>query len=234
VTERLARSGLWVERSSLISVRPLIESGHYLGKVRSRGRFAYALVSGDPWEFVGAAVFGQPARETVAVSLWKDTDPAFAMAATLELTRFYTIDGLLPNTGTWFLSRAVRLLRQDAPGIEMLVAFSDEDAGHHGGLYQAASWRYTGTSQSDHYHYEDKDGNRVAKQTPWKNALRQRQADPVKYAGERPVDGERRVAVANGWTKVKDRPKHRYVLPLTHRARKRLKLAEVGYPKPDE
>ncbi len=236
---------LRVERSTLAKVRPLIEGGHYLGKVHNRGRFAFALMDGQ--KLVGAALFGQPARETVSVSLWKcenDEDRKHAAAATLELTRFYTIakEELPHNAGTWFLARAVRMLRQgDSPGkrdlfgkvptsdIEMLVAFSDPAAKHHGGLYQAAGWLYTGASATDHYHYEDKDGNRVAKQTPWyyakRNGLR---------PGERPADGERRVADEKGWTKVKDQPKHRYVKPLTRDAEQslRLKLPVLSYPKP--
>ncbi|SRR6266568_1354127 len=221
-------TGLSAGCSSLVRVRPLIESGHYLGKVHNRGRCAIELLRGD--EVVGAALFGQPARETVAVSLWKcddDEDRKSAVAATLELTRFYTIDGLHPNAGTWFLSRAVRMLPS---GTEMLIAFSDEDAGHHGGLYQAASWLYTGTSASDHYHYVDGQGGRVAKQTPWRYAQRQRLADPS--ITERPADGERRIAAERGWTKVKDKPKHRYVLPLTRKARASLKLKVLEYPKP--
>ena len=229
--------GLSVECSTLAQVRPLIEDGHYLGKVHNRGRVAFALVSPEG-ELIGAALFGQPSRETIAVSLWKcenEEDRKFAVLASMELTRFYTLDGLHPDAGTWFLGRAVKELRGGcppcSPNTEMLVAYSDPIAQHHGGLYQAASWLYTGQSGSDHYHYEDAQGARVSKQTPWQYAKKERLAGTAP-AGERPADGERRVAKDRGWVKVKDLPKYRYVKPLTRRARRGLALSVLDYPKP--
>lgn len=214
-------SGLRVECSSLSHVRPFIESGHYLGRV-NQGRVAVALYDG--LDIIGAALFGQPAREGVAVALWTDVPPGFAAAATIELTRFYTVDELHANAGTWFLARAVRLLPAQ---YQMVVAFSDPSAGHHGGLYQAGNWCYLGASTATPYEYRDQFGNRVAKQTPWKQAQRE-----GLRTGETPAEGERRYAAEHGWTRVNKLPKYRYALPRTRFARRQLRPPVLPYPKP--
>jgi len=197
----------------------LLASGHYLRHLRKSGT-QIGLVG--PAGLVGVAVFGQPSREGVVRALW-DQDQG-TLRNTVELLRFYTVDGIEEWAGTWFLSRAIRLL---PPTIEMIVAFSDPQYGHHGGLYQAASWIYTGTTTNTPYHYEDPDGNRIGKQTPWKQARRE-----GLLPGERAVDGERRYARERQWRRVVDQPKHRYVYPRSRRARRLLRHPVRPYPKP--
>lgn len=209
-------------------VRRFVEAHHYLRSVGSRAEHVFAVYSlGEffgPDALLGAAMFARPGREFVARSLWAEGD----FGNTVELARFYTVDDPPRNLGSWLLSRSVHML---PPELEMVVAFSDPFAHHHGGLYQAASWLYTGTDDADNYHYVDAEGRRVAKQTPWRIAQRQRQSGL--FVGERPVDGERRVCAERGWVKVRDLAKHRYVKPRTKRARHALCKPCLPYPKPD-
>lgn len=44
------------------------------------------------------------------------------------------------------LSVACRLLKRTNPGIRLIVSFADPTRDHHGGVYQAANWVYTGMS----------------------------------------------------------------------------------------
>lgn len=44
------------------------------------------------------------------------------------------------------LAIAIKFLRQKAPGLRLAVSFADPEQGHHGGIYQATNWIYTGTS----------------------------------------------------------------------------------------
>jgi hypothetical protein len=44
------------------------------------------------------------------------------------------------------LSIAIRFLKLKAPGLRLAVSFADPEQGHHGGVYQATNWIYTGTS----------------------------------------------------------------------------------------
>lgn len=219
-TEKM--TNLTVCAVSYQAARQLVESRHYLGQMRKSGVQIGLWQNG---ELVGVAVFGQPSREGVAKALWDIGD----LYNTTELLRFYTNDGVEPWLGTWFLSRAVKQL---PPWMQMIVAFSDPVYGHHGGLYQAASWLYTGQTTNTPYHYEDADGNRVGKSTPWKQARRERLAG-LAPADERPADGERRVAAARGWRRVPDLPKHRYVYARTRKARRMLRFSVLPYPKPD-
>jgi hypothetical protein len=210
---------------------PLLR-GHYLQSSRGRTSFWRGLyLPGAPGAvtfdgLIGVAGFGQPAREGVARALWKDTDP---LPLTYELQRFYIAPGDHPeNLGSWFLSRAVKALPCE---VAMVVSFADPREGHHGGLYQATGWLYTGVTRGDPYHYVDAvSGRRIAKSTPWKLAKRQR--DRGEYVDEKPVEGERRIAEERGWTKVRDKPKYRYVFPRTRFARRHLRLAVLPYPKP--
>jgi len=219
---RLGTDGYQVEPIGYHDARTLIETRHYLKQLRKSGT-QIGLLNGP--ELIGAAVFGQPSREGVIGSLWHHG----TLENTTELLRFYTIDDAEPWLGTWFLSRAIKQLPRQ---IEMVVAYSDPAHGHHGGLYQAASWIYTGPTTNTPYHYQDADGNRIGKQTPWKQARREREQG-LAPAGETAAEGERRVAAERGWARVADEPKHRYVFLRSKRARRNLRPAPKPYPKPD-
>ncbi len=45
------------------------------------------------------------------------------------------------------ISIAIKLLRKRCPGIELIVAFADRAENHHGGIYQASNFAYTGMSE---------------------------------------------------------------------------------------
>ena len=221
MTEQLTlggRGALDARPVAFREAKAMIERGHYLGTAPTCSHAFGLFADGG---MVGAAIFDKPVRENVARSLWREPDGA--MARTRELTRFYTLDGLPPNTGTWFLARAVDGL---PPEYEMIVAFSDPLGGHFGGLYQAASWIYTGRTRPA-YHYVDESGKRIGKKTPWRIAV-----EGGLLEGERPTDGEARVARERGWTKVPGERKYRYVKPRTRRARRSLALRPMPYPKP--
>jgi hypothetical protein len=75
------------------------------------------------------------------------------------------------------VSRVVRvalaMLRKQSPGIRAVVSFADP-AYHHGGVYQAGGWVYTGTTAPDRL-YIDRDGrewhSREAKESGWNLGL---------------------------------------------------------------
>lgn len=73
-----------------------------------------------------------------------------------ELARVWAPDNHAPGELTSALSMAVKLLRQDVPTCKALVSFADPNMTHHGGVYQAASWLYTGqSSEARVYMLED-------------------------------------------------------------------------------
>jgi hypothetical protein len=43
---------------------------------------------------------------------------------------------------------ALAFLKKACPGLKLVVSFADPEEGHHGGVYQAGNWIYTGRSNS--------------------------------------------------------------------------------------
>lgn len=44
------------------------------------------------------------------------------------------------------LSVSLRILKRSMPGLRLIVSFADSAQGHHGGIYQASGWIFTGES----------------------------------------------------------------------------------------
>ena len=68
------------------------------------------------------------------------TPPARWSEDVLELSRLVRCDVSVPLTG--LISATVKVCR--AHGADLLVSYADQMQGHHGGIYQAASWTYAG------------------------------------------------------------------------------------------
>jgi hypothetical protein len=47
------------------------------------------------------------------------------------------------------LSVALRMLRKQSPGLRLLISMADPAQGHHGGIYQAGGWVYSGQTKPD-------------------------------------------------------------------------------------
>lgn len=90
----------------------------------------------------GVATFGTP----VSSNLRNAFGDTFKM---IELNRLCVNDGLDKNILSFFVSKALLLL----PVPLIVVSYADTDHGHHGYIYQATNWIYTGLS---------------AKRTDWK------------------------------------------------------------------
>lgn len=113
------------------------------------------------------------------------------------------------------LSIAVRFLRKQSPGLRLLVSFADPSEGHHGGIYQANGWTYTGKSpQSVEWVLNGKRLNRRA------------------YTGQQFGGGKSSVAgIPEGAIKRKVQGKHRYLMPLDDEMRKQILPLKKPYPK---
>src|SRR5215510_7155054 len=99
------------------------------------------LVKVGCWEnrkFVGAIIFGDgllgPTNTFMGVSKLK----------VAEIVRIALREHEHPVSK--MISIAIKLLRKRCPGIEIIVAFADQGQNHHGGVYQAANFVYTGMS----------------------------------------------------------------------------------------
>jgi len=100
------------------------------------------LVSIGVWEnrdFIGSILFGLGSGKS---TLGKAHGlQLFQMA---ELVRVALYRHQTPVSR--IVSIAVKMLRKQSPGIKLLVSFADPLQNHHGGIYQAMNWIYTGRS----------------------------------------------------------------------------------------
>ena len=197
--------GFVVNKINRETAKPFVEQHHYthtLGKA--------SLICGLFWGeyLLGVITFGQVSGRLLAQSIWEGGN----QKNTFEFLRMCVLDKCeCPRT--FFISQAIKILRQEHPEIKCLVSFADQTEGHTGIVYQAASWIYCGKTKKK-YHYI-KDGKRVNKRIPW---------DAAKRCGMK----EKEYAKKHGYEKVEELPKLRYVFPLR---KIRLKQKALKYPK---
>jgi hypothetical protein len=79
-----------------------------------------------------------------------------------ELARLWAPDGHERNLLTRAVAASVPALKCAEPGVELLVSYADPNVGHHGGVYRAASWLYTGQAEDGRY-YTDAKGQVVSR-----------------------------------------------------------------------
>ena len=112
------------------------------------------------------------------------------------------------------VSIAIKFLRKQSPGLELVVSFADPSAGHHGGIYQAGNWTYTGTCAAS-FEYR-LNGNRLNKRA---------------FTGNQFGKQGSRADVPAGAEKVNVPGKHRYLMPLSDATRVRISALAKPYPK---
>ena len=120
----------------------------------------------------------------------------------LEFLRMCVLDEC-PCPRTYFMSRAIKILKQHFPKIKCLVTYADQTEGHTGTVYKANSWKLVGETKPK-YHYLDKDGRRLNKRLIWDWAM---------------IEGitETEYQLCYGYTKVIEEPKLKYVFPLRNK-----------------
>ncbi len=165
------------------------------------------------WEdgrFIGCVLFGRGANRNMGSFL------GLTVTEVAELTRIALTDHRAPVSQ--IMAVAVRLLRRCSPDIRALVSYADPAHGHHGGVYQAAGWVYTGASATQASAITV-NGERMHKRTVTAafgtasvRRLRE-QHDPQAFRGP-PT-----------W-------KHRYVLPLDVKTREKVRGMAKPAPLP--
>jgi hypothetical protein len=171
------------------------------------------LVKIGAWEngkFIGVVIFSRGANNNLL--------KPFGLEQTegCELTRIALAKHSTP------VSRIVRFailfLKQKSEGLRLIVSFADPSEGHHGGVYQAGNWIYTGRQPST-TEYVAPDGKQ------WHGRM-------VSKDGKIRVHGIYRKC----WRVDQCRPvvkegKHRYLMPLDAQMRSRILTLSKPYPK---
>lgn len=182
------------------------------------------------WHYSG----GLPTGKLVKVGVWEDdrfvgviiysrgASPYLGRAYELgptevcELTRIALRDHVAPVSQ--MIAISLRFLRRSNPGLRLVVSFADPARGHHGGVYQAAGWIYTGQSMDvDEYMVGGRWRHKKGVWYDLRAAGRQGRNLPV-VEGGRPVEWR----IAPG--------KHRYLWPLDRATRALIEPLALPYP----
>lgn len=162
------------------------------------------LVKIGAWEdgkFIGVVLFGRGASPQLGKPYKLNQDEC------VELVRI----GLSKHSTTVsrIASLAIKFLRRSNPKLRLIVSFADQSQGHHGGIYQAGNWIYTGEGTA-------KPRLILPDGTTRHNRLYQ---------------GVNKAAIPIGAYWSKPEAKHRYLMPLDDEIRKRILPLAKPYPK---
>jgi hypothetical protein len=165
------------------------------------------LVKVGAWEnekFIGVVIFGYGATSTLG------SPYGLTMLDCCELVRIALTNHKSPVSR--ILRLALLFLRKKCPQIKLIISFADTSQNHHGGIYQASNWIYTGKTQPTTC-WEDPKGKL------WHG----RRASPS--------PNKQKQLVTSEWTKVVQPGKHRYLMPLDDEMRARIMPLAQPYPK---
>lgn len=189
---------------------------HYSRKV-PRGKLATFGV----WEhgrFVGTIIYGRGATQHLGRPYGLD------QLQCAELVRVALTDHAAPVTQ--MIAASLRQLRAACPGLRLIVSFADTTQGHHGGIYQAGNWIYTGTTDPNVLTYVVH-GREVHGRTFRHMAVKRPPGETAESFIRRTLDPNVR--------KVKLRAvKHRYLYPLNRRLRRKIAGLAKPYPSRQE
>jgi hypothetical protein len=203
-----SKSELRVDWATHAAAKYACEHWHYSGSVP-----VPPLVKVGVWErrkFIGVVIFSRGATP----SLLKPY--GLSQTQGCELTRVALTSHAA--TVSRIVKLAIKFLKKKDPGLKLVVSFADPDEGHHGGIYQAGNWIYTGLSSSS-IEYIDSKGKR------W-------HARMVKQKGWTTVNGiVRKTLTPDQCTKIVKPGKHRYLMPLDPEMRAKILPLAQPYPK---
>mgnify|MGYP001041510975 CR=1 FL=1 len=99
------------------------------------------LVKVGVWEhgqYIGAVIFGRGASPFLGNKF------GLNQSEVCELVRIALTKHQTPVSR--IMAIAFKFLKRNCKGLKLIVSFADQNQGHHGGIYQATNWIYSGTS----------------------------------------------------------------------------------------
>lgn len=159
------------------------------------------LVKVGAWEdgkYIGVVLFGRGANNNMLKPFGLEQDQG------CELVRIALTKHNSPVSR--ITAQAIRFLKKQSDGLRLIVSYADPEQGHHGGIYQAGNWIYTGPSGK---------AIKVFYNGKWSHK---------KTVDDAGVDQSKlKKKIVQG--------KHRYLMPLDDEMRKRILPLAKPYPK---
>lgn len=199
-TAELSQNTLRIGWATHEAAKYACETWHYTGKIPVN-----KLVKIGAWEdekFIGVVIFGMGASAVVHRQFSLDR---FEVC---ELVRVALTNHVTPVSR--IISIALKFLRKANPGLKVCVSFADPAQGHHGGIYQAGNWFYTGKSADTLEYFYNKEWRHVT------DVYKRLTPDQVKMLKSRKKKG-----------------KYRYVMAFDEEQRAKIAALAKPYPKRD-
>ena len=195
----MSKSDLVVDWATHAAAKYACEKWHYSGCMP-----VGKLVKVGAWEsgkFIGVVLFGRGASPQLGKPYGLSQDQC------VELVRIALTSHVVPVSRVVALS--MKFLKRANPKLSLIVSFADESQGHHGGIYQAGNWIYSG-----------------------KGTEKPRLVMPDgSTRHNRIYQGRNKQAMPSGAYWSKPEGKHRYLMPLDDEMRKQIQPLARPYPK---
>ena len=198
----MSKSDLKVDWATHEAAKYACEHWHY-----SKSLPKSKLVKVGAWEsgkFIGVVIFGYGATPNLSKPY------GLKIYECAELVRIAITNHVNP------VSRIIKLslimLKTKCPLLRLIVSYADTMQGHHGGIYQATNWTYSGKTQDD-VCYRAPDGKLWHRRRASKHPNNQKQL------------------VTKDWTTEIQKGKHRYLMPLDPEMRAKIAPLAKPYPK---
>ena len=192
----MSKADLRIDWATHEAAKYACENWHYSGCLP-----VGKLVKVGAWEnekYIGAVLFGRGANNNMLKPFGLEQDQG------CELVRIALTAHIAPVSR--ITAQAIRFLKKQSDGLRLIVSYADPEQGHHGGIYQAGNWVYTGPSgKAIKVFYNGK------------------------WSHKKTVD-DARVDQSNLKKKIVS-GKHRYLMPLDDEMRKRILPLAKPYPK---
>jgi len=162
------------------------------------------------WEstkFVGCVVFGRGATPNLCKPYGIGQDQC------VELVRIALTKHKCAVSRVVALS--IKFLHKSNPKLRLIVSFADTSQGHHGGIYQAGNWLYSGQSEKGNFFLVH------GKLMHPRSVISKGGENSIR--GAKKIDPNATVVVVPG--------KHRYLMPLDDDMRKKIEPLRKPYPK---
>ena len=125
-----------VRKVSRKDISSFIEKHHYSGSINGCiSDYCYALFDGTKMK--GAMFFGRMAMANQFKRFSENESEV------IELRRLCCIDNTPKNTESYFIGKALRMLKKEWPG-SVVVSYADKEYGHTGVIYKASNFDMIG------------------------------------------------------------------------------------------
>lgn len=178
-----------------------IRKNHYSHGCHNGPSPCYGLFDGD--KLIGVLMFATPCSEAVRASVFGEQ----YKDCVTELHRLHILDVTPKNTESWFISRCLKLLKQDKPQIKAVLTFADATEGHTGVIYKATNAYRIGTTGKATF-YLDENGR-------------------LRHPRQCGVNITKEMAASRGWKPVKREAKNRYLYLLPENKREKKQLIKM-------